>query len=257
MQQRCLWQRSCLPAPRGPLYLQEATRCLSKQWAALLGCSPTTSHKNQCILAYGRGPKNSSSRSCSRTLMLWSLQQRDWQPCQMPSGAGAPRMPHWCASCLWQAASAVSPILLGQGSADWERHATKVCAPYIFDGECRPAAQVAKHMLHGETPRWFLGQGAEVGRIAKKEGYRRVLRRQKANRRNTEDQWLKCHRRCLRCPRPLHSAMSWLFQCVKLFQEHQVLLTYIASRPLMVRRQVKQLAAVFQMGALKVAAAAT
>ena len=78
--------------------------------------------------------------------------------------------------------------------------AAQVAEPNLHGKTPNGAAQVAKHMLHGSTPQWFLGQGAEVGSAAKKEGYRRVLRRQKANRRNTEDQWLKCHRRCPRCP---------------------------------------------------------
>ncbi len=78
----------------------------------------------------------------------------------------------------------------------------------VLEQSAKRAAQVAKHVLHGNMPEWFLGQGAEIGRAAKKEGYRRVLRRQKANRRNTEDQWLRCHRRCLRCPKPSGFAKS-------------------------------------------------
>ena len=52
----------------------------------------------------------------------------------------------------------------------------------VLEQSAKRAAQVAKHVLHGNMPEWFLGQGAEIGRAAKKEGYRRVLRRQKANR---------------------------------------------------------------------------
>ncbi|CAL5221977.1 g4259 [Coccomyxa viridis] len=98
---------------------------------------------------------------------------------------------------LWTRSKELFRQVLQQNTDAVKSAASELSALQNATGSREPdnATRVAMHMRHGNTPKWFLGQGAEGGRVAKKEGYRRVLRRQKANQRNTEDQWLRCHRR--------------------------------------------------------------
>ena len=68
--------------------------------------------------------------------------------------------------------------------------------------EIRLVRQVSLHASKkpaaGGLPSWFTGaSGQRKAHSAQLQGNRRMLRRQKAHHHSVEDEWLKCHRRCL------------------------------------------------------------
>ena len=80
---------------------------------------------------------------------------------------------------LWQSMLQEADLLLVQQAS---LHASK-----------KPAA--------GGMPSWFTGASLErKTHIGQLQGNRRMLRRQKAHHHSVEDEWLKCHRRCLLLP---------------------------------------------------------
>ena len=68
--------------------------------------------------------------------------------------------------------------------------------------ECLLVQQVSLHASKkpaaGGVPSWFTGASlARKTQSGQLQGNRRMLRRQKAHHHSVEDEWLKCHRRCL------------------------------------------------------------